>query len=176
MQEYAGYPDASKGRAEEAMLDRIKNKWKTKMFLLEEGRRKLPINTMGLNLCQFNGGEGFNYSTFYTSSVICSYDCLSSSVCAGLGRWRWRWRGGETWRVLWDLLWSLLLLCCSWLAGPGWVGRPALLPALAARPGAQRELLPAKWWIAGHSTLQPPTLTGTKNILKSKIFKLIYRQ
>ena len=63
------------------------------------------------------------------------------------------------------------------LAGWAWLGGPArLLPALAARPGAQRELLPAKWWIAGHSTLQPPTLTGTKNILKSKIFKLIYRQ
>ena len=160
------------------MFDRIKNKWKTKMFLLEEGRRKLPINTMGLNLCQFNGGEGFNYSTFYTSSVICSYDCLSSSVCAGLGRWRWRWRGVLERRDAYSGICYGVCCCCAaagWLGLAGWAG-PPWLPALAARPGAQRELLPAKWWIAGHSTLQPPTLTGTKNILKSKIFKLIYRQ
>ena len=69
--------------------------------------------------------------------------------------------------------------CCAaagWLGLAGWAGPPCCPPWLLGLALGEPWLLPAKWWIAGHSTLQPPTLTGTKNILKSKIFKLIYRQ
>ena len=72
-------------RAEEARFDRTK-KMEDKNVPARRRRKLAPNKHQGpKSICQFIGGEGFHYSTFYTSSVICSYDCLSSSVWAGLG-------------------------------------------------------------------------------------------
>ena len=92
-------------------------------------RRKLAPNKHHgpKSICQFNGGEGFHYSTFYTSSVICSYDCLSSSVWAGLGGGGGG-GGGVVRRDAYSGICYGVCCCCAaagWLGLAGWAGPPA---------------------------------------------------